>query len=274
MTGLDIRLKRLFSRGKVFVVALDHGLVMGPLKGIENVVSVVKKIGNYPDALQMTPAMLRVVEENFYSRNSPMLIARLDTANVWRDARKYDQGYYSMVYEVKEAVRAGADAVVTYLVVGYGDDRIEGYNLEQLAKARREAEDYGLPFIIEPLFVRKEISDSVKDTTAVKYVSRLASEIGPDLLKVDYSGDKNGFASVVEASFSPILIRGGPKTSNDLDFLKMLRDAMDSGASGITVGRNLWQSQDPNLMAQAISKVVHESVPPEEAVKVIQKVNS
>ncbi len=228
-------------------------------------------MGNYPDALQMTPAMLRVVEENFYSRNSPMLIARLDTANVWRDARKYDQGYYSMVYEVKEAVKAGADAVVTYLVVGYGDDRIEGYNLEQLAKARREAADFGMPFIIEPLFVRKEIADSIKETAAVKYVSRLASEIGPDLLKVDYTGDKAGFSSVVEASFAPILIRGGPKTSNDLEFLKMLRDALDSGASGITVGRNLWQSQAPDLMAYAISKVVHEGIPPEEAIKTMQK---
>ncbi|MCH1770996.1 MULTISPECIES: class I fructose-bisphosphate aldolase [Metallosphaera] len=271
MSGLDIRLKKLFHRGKAFVVALDHGLVMGPLRGIENAMSVVKKMGNYPDALQMTPAMLRTVEENFYFRSSPMLIARLDTANVWRDARKYDQGYYSMVYEVKEAVRAGADAVVTYLVVGYGDDRIEGYNLEQLSRARREAQDYGLPFIIEPLFVRKEITDSIKETNAVKYVSRLASEIGPDLLKVDYTGDKNGFASVVEASFAPILIRGGPKTSNDLEFLKMLRDALDSGASGITVGRNLWQSQNPDLMAQAVSKLVHEGVSPEEAVKILQK---
>ncbi|QKR00043.1 aldolase [Metallosphaera tengchongensis] len=271
MSGLEIRLKRLFSRGKAFVVALDHGLVMGPLKGIENAMGVVKSIGNYPDALQMTPAMLKVVEENFYSRSSPMLIARLDTANVWRDARKYDQGYYSLVYGVREAIRAGADAVVTYLVVGYGDDRVEGYNLEQLAKARNEANDYGIPFIIEPLFVRKEITDSMKEASVVKYVSRLASEIGPDILKVDYTGDKVGFASVVEASFAPILIRGGPKTSNDLEFLKMLRDAIDAGASGITVGRNLWQSQNPTLVAQAVSKIVHDRMDPENALNIIKQ---
>jgi class I fructose-bisphosphate aldolase len=264
MSGLQIRLKRLFHKGKAFVVALDHGLVMGPMRGIERPLEIVGKLKNVPDALQMTPAMLKVVEENFYSRGSPMLIARLDTANVWRDARKYEQGYYSPVYTVRDAIEAGADAVVTYLVVGYGDDRVEGYNLEQIARLRNEAHDYGIPFVVEPLFVRREVSDSVKETSIVKYVARLASEIGPDVLKVDYSGDKVGFSQVVETSFSPILIRGGPKTTNELEFLSMLRDAVDAGASGVTVGRNLWQSSDPERLALAISKVVHENQDPKQ----------
>jgi DhnA-type fructose-1,6-bisphosphate aldolase and related enzymes len=60
------------------------------------------------------------------------------------------------------------------------------------------------------------------------------------LLKVDYTGDKESFREVVEVAFAPILIRGGPKTKTDLEFLKMLRDAIDVGASGVTVGRNVW----------------------------------
>jgi class I fructose-bisphosphate aldolase len=165
---------------------------------------------------------------------------------------------------VRDAIEVGADAVVTYLVVGYGDDRVEGYNLEQIARLRNEAHDYGIPFVVEPLFVRREVSDSVKETSIVKYVARLASEIGPDVLKVDYSGDKVGFSQVVETSFSPILIRGGPKTTNELEFLSMLRDAVDAGASGVTVGRNLWQSSDPERLALAISKVVHENQDPKQ----------
>ncbi|MBW9140697.1 MAG: aldolase [Candidatus Aramenus sp.] len=267
MSGLDIRLRRLFERGNAFVVALDHGLVMGPLKGIERPMEIVRKLSNIPDALQMTPAMLRVVEENFYSRSSPMLIARLDTANVWRKEKKYDTGYYSAVYSVRDAIEAGADAVVTYLVVGYGTDQVEGYNVEQLSLMRREANDYGIPFIVEPLFVSPENPDSIKDTNLVKYVTRLASEIGADILKVDYTG--KDFREVVDVAFAPILIRGGPKTNSNGEFLAMLNEAIASGAKGVTVGRNLWQSQDPAKMARAISMIVHERKSVEEALKVM-----
>ncbi|ARM76227.1 class I fructose-bisphosphate aldolase [Acidianus manzaensis] len=258
MSGLDIRLKRLFEKGKTFIVALDHGLVMGPLKGIENPAEIVSKLSGIPDALQMSPAMLRIVEENFYTRSSSMIIARLDTANVWRKERKFSSGYYSMVYNVKEAVEAGADAVVTYLVVGYGDDRVEGYNIDQLSLARKEAHDYGIPFIIEPLYVSPDNPDSVKDVNLVKYVTRLASEIGADILKVDYTGSKESFREVVNVAFSPIVIRGGPKTKDDKEFLMMLKDAIDAGAKGITVGRNLWQSKDPVSMAKAIASIIKE----------------
>ncbi|AGE70394.1 class I fructose-bisphosphate aldolase [Sulfolobus acidocaldarius] len=271
MIGFEIRMKRLFERGKAFVVALDHGLVMGPLKGIERVAEVVRKISfNGPDALQMTPGMLKIVKENFFSRGSPMLIARLDTANVWRsDYKRFESGYYSQIYSVKDAIEAGADAVVTYFVVGYGDDRVEGYNIESLAKARREANDYGIPFIIEPLFVSPDNPDSVKDPKLVKYVTRLASEIGADILKVDYTGDKNSFREVVDLAFAPILIRGGPKTKNDTEFLQMLKDAIQAGASGITVGRNLWQSKEPDKMARAISGLVHEGKDIGEILKIL-----
>jgi class I fructose-bisphosphate aldolase len=270
MIGFEIRIRRIFERGKAFVVALDHGLVMGPLKGIENPLEVVAKIAqNGPDALQMTPAMVKTLKENFFTRSSPILIARLDTANVWRSVKRYNEGYYSAVYSVKDAIRVGADAVVTYLIVGYGSDGVEGYNLNRLAELRAEANDYGIPFIIEPLFVTKETPDSVKDPEILKYVTRLASEIGADILKVDYSGNKESFKSVVEVAFAPILIRGGPKTSNDYEFLKMLKDALNAGAKGVTVGRNLWQSEKPEKMARAISEIVHHGKSVEESLKLL-----
>jgi class I fructose-bisphosphate aldolase len=270
MIGKEIRISRLFHRGKAFVVALDHGFVMGPLKGIEQVTSLVPAIAKAgPDALQMTPPMITIVKESFLSRSSPMIIARLDTSNVWRHHKRAEAGYYSLSFSVKEAVRSGADAVVTYLVVGYGDDRVEGYNLNMLSEVRRESEDYGIPLIVEPLFIEKNTPDSVKETEVVRYVARLASELGADLLKVDYTGDKSGFSSVVRSSFVPILTRGGPKSESEVKFLEMLSEAIQAGAKGVTVGRNLWQHQRPEVMAKAISMVVHEGISPTEALRVI-----
>lgn len=255
--GKEIRTSRLFEHGRAFVVAFDHGLVMGPLKGIERAAEAVVRVAyEGPDALQMTPAMAALVKQSFLKRGSPMLIARLDTANVWRKYKEYSGGYYACVYSVKEAVRCGADAVVAYLVVGYGEDWVEGKNMEALAKMRAEAEDYGLPFIVEPLFVERG-QDSVRENERVKYVSRLASEIGADILKVDYTGDKQGFGQVVASSFAPILIRGGPKTNTDEEFLQMLKDGLEAGAKGVTVGRNLWQNQDPAGLARRIARLVH-----------------
>ncbi len=258
MSGLEIRMRNLFQYGKAFVVALDHGLVMGPMKGIERPEEIVPKL-RIADALQMSPPMVKTVKENFFSRSSPMLIARLDTANVWRDKYvEHKEGYYSRLFSVRDAIKAGADAVVTYLVVGYDSDQVEGINLDLLSSARAEAEDYGIPFIVEPLYVVRGNPDSVKEVEVVKYVTRLASELGADILKVDFTG--KDFSEVVKVAFSPILIRGGPKTSNDKEFFSMLKDALDAGASGITVGRNLWQSENPEGMARAISKLVHENV--------------
>ncbi|MEM0119984.1 MAG: aldolase [Thermoprotei archaeon] len=257
--GIELRLAKLFERGKAFVVAFDHGVTMGPMRGIEDAALAVSRVAKEgPDALQMTPAMLDVVKHNFMSRSSPMLIARLDTANVWRRYREYNSGYHTLVYSVKDAVRCGADAVVTYLVVGYGEDWVEGKNIETLSKVRAEAEDYGLPFIIEPLFVEHG-QDSVRQNDQVKYISRLASEMGAHILKVDYTGDKQGFAEVVRSSFAPILIRGGPKTNTDQEFLQMLDDALSAGAKGITVGRNLWQNPDPAGLARRIAQTVHKA---------------
>ncbi|MEM0374566.1 MAG: aldolase, partial [Sulfolobales archaeon] len=108
------------------------------------------------------------------------------------------------------------------------------------------------------------------DVNLVKYVTRFASEIGADILKVDYTGSKETFRQVVEVAFSPILIRGGPKTRNDVEFLQMIKDSIDAGAKGVTVGRNLWQSANPEKLARAISLIVHEGKDVGESLKALE----
>ncbi|BBD72947.1 aldolase [Sulfodiicoccus acidiphilus] len=243
-------------------MALDHGLVMGPLRGIERAAEVVSKVSKGPDALQMTPALAQLVKENFASRGGPLFIARLDTTNVWREVGGRSTGYYSMSYTVKEAVRAGADAVICYLLVGLGNGNTEALNLEKVSEARREANDYGVPFIVEPLAVKEGEYESLREPTVLKYLGRFGSELGADVLKLDFGGDSKQFREVVDASFSPIVIRGGPKTKTDLEFLQMLADALAAGAKGVTVGRNIWQSSDPVVFTEIVSKVVHEGADP------------
>lgn len=243
------------------MVALDHGLVMGPLKGIERVVEVISKVSKGPDAIQVTPPLAKLAKETFSSRGGPLFIARLDTTNAWREVGRNSQGYHSMAFSVKEAVKAGADAVICYLLVGLGS-QIEALNLERVAEARREAEDFGIPFIVEPLAVKEGEYESIREPAVLKYLARLGSEVGGHVLKLDYGGTPKQFREVVDVSFCPIVIRGGPKTKTDLEFLQMLADALSAGAKGVTVGRNIWQSEDPAWFTEVVTKVVHEGIDP------------
>ncbi len=267
--GLEIRKSRLFNKksNRTFVVALDHGILMGPIKGIENITDTVSKVAKGgADAIQVTPPVAQAIRENFFGRGSPALIARLDHSNYWRATPAPKPGYYTKIFTVKDAVRVNADAVVTYLLTGFEDDRQEAENLRSLADMVREAQDYGMPIIIEPLGLEKG-SQAVRNESIIKLAVRMATEIGADLLKVDYTGEKNSFKAIVGSTFTPILVRGGPKTKTMQESFQMVKDSLDYGAKGIVFGRNVWQAPDITKMTKTLAGLVHGELNVKQAAK-------
>ncbi len=266
--GKYSRLRTIFhDSDRAFVVAFDHGILMGPVDGIQDIATSVKKVvsGN-PDAIQLTPPIAKVLSENFLGRNSPSLIARLDTSNLWRSTPAPKNGYYTDLFSVKDAVRLNADAVVAYLLVGFENDYDESNNMKILSAIVHEAHDYGMPLIIEPLGISKGYQ-VVRDKTIISLAVRMATEIGADLLKVDYTGDKTSFSEILNSTTCPVLIRGGPKTKTVEDSMKMVLDSLDLGAKGIVFGRNIWQSSDSTMTTQIYSDFIHRRITIEEAIK-------
>lgn len=266
--GKYSRLRTIFhDSDRAFVVAFDHGILMGPVDGIQDIATSVKKVvsGN-PDAIQLTPPIAKVLSENFLGRNSPSLIARLDTSNLWRSTPAPKNGYYTDLFSVKDAVRLNADAVVAYLLVGFENDYDESNNMKILSAIVHEAHDYGMPLIIEPLGLSKGYQ-VVRDKTIISLAVRMATEIGADLLKVDYTGDKTSFSEILNSTTCPVLIRGGPKTKTVEDSMKMVLDSLDLGAKGIVFGRNIWQSSDSTMTTQIYSDFIHRKITIEEAIK-------
>ena len=266
--GKYSRLRTIFhDSDRAFVVAFDHGILMGPVDGIQDIATSVKKVvsGN-PDAIQLTPPLAKVLSENFLGRNSPSLIARLDTSNLWRSTPAPKNGYYTDLFSVKDAVRLNADAVVAYLLVGFENDYDESNNMKILSTIVHEAHDYGMPLIIEPLGLSKGYQ-VVRDKTIISLAVRMATEIGADLLKVDYTGDKTSFSEILNSTTCPVLIRGGPKTKTVEDSMKMVLDSLDLGAKGIVFGRNIWQSSDSTMTTQIYSDFIHRRITIEEAIK-------
>ena len=249
---------------------------MGPINGIKDIEhSVSRVVSGHPDAIQVTPPIAKILSENFLGRNNPSLIARLDTSNFWRSSPLPTTGYYTDLFSVKDAVRLNADAVVAYLLLGFQNDHDEACNLKILSKIVHEAHDYGMPLIIEPLGLAKGYGEetsysAVRDKNIISLAVRMATEIGADLLKVDYTGDNNSFSEILDSTTCPVLIRGGPKTKTLADSLQMVYDSLELGAKGIIFGRNIWQSNNPTKTTQVYSDFVHKIISLEDASKQLE----
>lgn len=258
--GNQLRLSRIMNAesGRAIVVAIDHGLFIGPLPGIENAAKTIGQLlPGHPDAIQMTPGITRACISQFLGKGKPGVVVRLDATNIWRKKPAPKEGYYAQVASVKDAIQLGADAVVTFLFAGYDTDAQESENLKTLAAIASDAHAYGIPFIVEPLAIQKG-SNVVRDFEIMKLIVRMASEIGADLIKADYPESKAQFEELVALATVPILVRGGPKMESDKEMLQMVKDAIDCGAKGIVFGRNVWQHRNVTGILQALASVVHE----------------
>lgn len=207
-TGKKLRLARIFCRGtgRAVVVALDHGRRQGPIKGIEDFRRTVERVLKAEvDALMMTPAMIERVADLVAGRTS--LIARIDgTGSVMGPDETDDR----LIASVARAIRLGADAVS--ITVYMGCPR-EAQNLEKLAKVVEEAEALGMPVLAE-VPPRPPYLPETRGSQAVAYASRIAAELGADVIKTYYTGE--GFEKVVSCTPAPILILGGPRRETPL----------------------------------------------------------
>jgi DhnA family fructose-bisphosphate aldolase class Ia len=115
------------------------------------------------------------------------------------------------------------------------------------------------------MYPRGERVKDEYDPELVAHAARLGAELGADIVKVSYTGDPDGFRKVVEGTPVPVVIAGGPRIDSDRRLLQMVRDAMDAGAAGTSIGRNIFQHRDPTLMCRAICAIVHQNRSVEEA---------
>ena len=261
LVGKRIRLGRIFKDdGKTFVVPMDHGVDLGPLGGIEDIRATVKRLLSgdcRPDATLLNPAMIRACHEDLVGKLG--VIARLDgTAS----ALGPDITDYRLFSSVKEASRLGADAVATMSFVGVEK---ESQNSEKIGRISQECDKAGMPHIVEalpPEIVEYHFKPKAKriwpSVDHVKFVDRVAAELGADVVKSYYTGDPDSFREVVKCCPVPVIVLSGPGAGDSQGLLKMVKDIMDAGGKGVIMGRNVWGDKDPIGMIRSISKIVHE----------------
>jgi DhnA family fructose-bisphosphate aldolase class Ia len=242
VTGKEVRLRRIFRGGRSFVSALDYGAFMGPAPGIHDPASIVRQVvEGGADAILVNPGVARSEWPTYAGRCG--LIVRLTGG-----ATRYnpDMSYHTLVCGVEEAVSLGADAVCVMVIVGASQEQ---RMFENMARVVSQAARYGLPVLAEVIPADTSMNN---DTECIAMCARAGYELGADFIKTYFTG--KGFDRIVNACRVPIVIAGGPRTS---DPISVTREALDAGAAGIAFGRNVFEAEDPGAMARELARVVH-----------------
>ncbi len=179
---------------------------------------------------------------------------------------KEEQLLQSPVGTVEDAIALNADAIAATVYWGSPYEDIMIRNFLDLTQA---CEMYGFP-IMMLAYPRGPTIENRHDVEIVRYAARAGAELGADLIKTHYTGSTETFREVVRASPVPVLMSGGPKTKTPEEFLETVRSVMDAGAAGLVVGRNVFQSEEPEKISRAIKAIVFENYSVNEAIKFLK----
>jgi putative autoinducer-2 (AI-2) aldolase len=241
--------------GKSLVVAIDHGMALGPLTGIKNVRETVSKLDatGFVDAWLVTKGVFKYA---FEPQQNPGIILRISGGATIAGPELTREGQTATL---EEALAAGADAVATSAFIG---SPYEHETLISIASAATECRKWNMP-LLGVVGLGKGNEEKKKDARFIALGARVAAEHGADLVKTYYT--EQDFDQVVAGCPVPVLIAGGPKCETDLDTLKMIHGAISGGARGIVMGRNLWQSPHPEALLKCVHGIIHRGLGVKEA---------
>ncbi|HTY90124.1 MAG TPA: fructose-bisphosphate aldolase [Methanocella sp.] len=258
-------MSRLFRNGRAMFLAYDQGLEHGPKDfndknyNPEYIIDIALR--NKFTGLIFHKGLAEKYHEN-YSGKVPLIVKVNGKDNIAK-AQAEVEPFSPVVCSVDYAVKLGADAVGYTLYVG---SPLESKAMEDLRQVQECARDYGLP-VVGWMYPRGKYVENDTDPNIVAYGARVGLELGCDLLKVKYTGSKETFKKVVDmAGRAKVLCAGGLKSDLNV-FLKQTRDILDVGATGVAVGRNVWQSDSPDKVSKALEKIIFDNKSVEDALK-------
>jgi len=263
MIGKKIRLERIIDRNshRTVIIPMDHGVTVGPIEGLADMRDAVSKVvAGGANAILMHKGIVRAGHRGT-GRDVGLIIHLSGGTSLSPDPNAKE-----LVCTVEEAVKLGADAVSVHINLGAETDK---EMLRQLGYISERCMVWQMPLIAMMYTRGPKITDEY-NVDNVKHAARVAAELGADIVKVVYTGSVESFAEVVNGCTVPVVIAGGAKMDSDEDIFKMVEDALQAGAEGISIGRNAFQHKNPTRMVQALSKIVHNGVSVDEAIGILQ----
>jgi class I fructose-bisphosphate aldolase len=261
-TGKRIRLGRLFDRASAhtIIVAYSHGVLLGPIAGLESLAQMQEIVAALAaaDGIMIAPGMVRHLEDGFVGRDRPSLVVHLDWTNFSRTTLPYEQGAQRSLASLEEVAAAGADAVMSYLLLGNDDPEREAEEIARNAAIARGCERLGLVHMIEPRHsLERRHPETKQDLDIMRLYCRISAEIGADLVKAIWPGSVEAMQAIVESCPVPVLVAGGARKERVEEATQLAREAMTAGARGLVFGRNIYQAPDPAAVLGSLRDVVH-----------------
>jgi putative autoinducer-2 (AI-2) aldolase len=259
--GIKNRLSQIIKpeTGHTVMLAVDHGYFLGPTSKLENARQTITPLLPHADALMLTRGILRTSVD---PETSVPVVLRVSggTSIVGKNLANEE-----ITTSMEEAVRLNVAAVALSIFVGTDYEHQTLVNLSSLVDVGNE---YGIP-VLAVTAVGKELGK--RDVRFLSLSCRIAAELGASFVKTYYCDE---FEKVMESCPIPVVIAGGPKLETELDALKLAHDAIQKGAVGVDMGRNIWQSEYPIAMIKAVRAVVHDKAKPEDALEVFSQSRS
>jgi putative autoinducer-2 (AI-2) aldolase len=248
--GMKSRLSQIFNAksGRTVMLAIDHGYFQGPTTGLERIDLSIVPLMPYADALMLTRGILRTVVPP--TINKAIVMRCSGGPSILKELSNEE-----LAVDIEDAIRMNVSAVTLQVFIGGEYETRSVHNMTRLV-------DAGLRYGIPTMAVTAVGKDMVRDAKYFRLACRICAELGAHFVKTYYVPE--GFGTVVASCPVPIVMAGGKKIP-ELDALTMAYNAVREGAAGVDMGRNIFQSEAPEAMMQAIRKVVHENAKPKDA---------
>ena len=260
MIGKEIRIERIFdcTTGRAVIVPMDHSVSAGPIKGITNMKEAMTQVAN---GGANAVVVHKGIASGAHRKGGPNmgLIVHLSGST----SLSPEPNAKTLVCTVEEAIELGADAVSVHVNIGNGHEK---EMLTDMGNVAHTASKWGMP-LLAMIYPRGDKINDEYDPVLIKHAARLGAELGADVVKVSYTGSTESFRDVVEGCHVPVIIAGGPKMESDRAILEMVKGAMEAGAAGTSIGRNVFQHQDPTKMVAALCMIVHRNATVDEALE-------
>jgi putative autoinducer-2 (AI-2) aldolase len=246
--GVKDRMSRIFrpGTGKSVMLAFDHGFIMGPTSGVERIDLSILPLVPHADCLMGSRGVIKACIPP--TSNKPICLRSDAGTSILTELN------HNVVMDVQNAVALNASAMAIMLAIG--DPATEATTVANLYKLVDQAEKFGMPV----MGVTAVGKDMARDARYFGLAARICAENGASIVKTYYT---EGFENVVACCPVPIVIAGGKKLP-ELEALELCYNAIQCGAAGVDMGRNVFQSDDPVAMIQAVGGVVHDGLTPAE----------
>ncbi|HBE42685.1 MAG TPA: 3-hydroxy-5-phosphonooxypentane-2,4-dione thiolase [Bacteroidales bacterium] len=257
--GMKNRLARIFSpsSGRTVMLAIDHGYFQGPTSGLERIDLTIVPLVPQADALMLTRGILRSTIPP--SANKAIVIRASGGPSILKELSNEE-----IAVDIEDAIRMNVSAMAVQVYVG---SEFETKTIRNMTKLVDAGLRYGMP-VLAVTAVGKEM---VRDAKYFRLACRICAELGAQFVKTYYVAED--FDTVTASCPVPIVMAGGKKLP-ELDALTMAYKAVQEGAAGVDMGRNIFQSDAPSAMMTAVTKVVHENMEPKHALELYKELKN